>query len=243
MKIYHYTKFDTFIYDILPKMQLKFGSFLNCNDPFEFYQSVRVNLNKRILPNTSQYFDEFEKQIKKHKFLCFSKDFEERKGWQLPTMWAHYGDNHNGVCLEFDYEQFDLDTQDIPGDIVYEKDIPEYSILSNSSRDIEYQIEHYIKENLLLFKKLNHWVVESEYRIIRNIDDDFLKIDGALNCVYLGLRASYNGCKSTKVKILERLFQDINGKIQINLMRDANLLSCENLDDLRFVVQKNEGTL
>jgi hypothetical protein len=221
-------------------MQLKFSPFLECNDPFEFYQSVRVNLIGSQLEQANQYFTEFEEQIKKYKFLCFCKDSTEREGWQLPTMWAHYADNHNGVCLEFESELFDLEERDNHRDIAYEKDIPEFSIMEiNPNILMKVQIEDYIKGNLLLFKKFNHWEIENEYRISRNINNDFLKINTALNCVYLGLRASENGKNSTKVKILERLFQDIDREIPVNLMRDADLLYAMKLDDLKFVTCEN----
>lgn len=244
MKLYHYTKFETFIYKILPEMQLKFSPFLECNDPFEFYQSIRINLIGSEFEKANQYFTGFEDQIKKYKFLCFCKNSKEREGWQLPTMWAHYGDYHNGICLEFESELFDLDKKDKRRSIAYKRNIPEFSNMQiNPNIPMKNQIEDYIKGNLLLYKKLNHWRIENEYRISRNTDKDFLKINTALTCVYLGLRASENGINSTKAKILERLFQDIERKIPINLIKDANLLYATNLDDYRFVTGKNSKLL
>lgn len=91
MKIYHYTKYDTFIDKILPNKQLKFGDFKETNDPSEFIRYCNIaELN--VPPKRREQFKQsFFKEIFTYKPLCFSMDSEKQEGWQLPCMWAHMG--------------------------------------------------------------------------------------------------------------------------------------------------------
>lgn len=244
MKLYHYTKFEDIIYKILPKMQLKYGSFLNMNDPLEFYQSVRIRLNSNTIPHINRISDEFDQQIKNYKLISFCKDSENRKGWQLPTMWAHYADKHEGVCLEF---EFNIEDDDNNRSIEYVDKIPNYPMISEMQENLTQQVNNYIQDlkKLVFFKKLKDWQIENEYRMIYKSDNSretFLNISGTLTKVYLGFKASENGLNSPKVKILESILKEYNIDVEVNLVREVDSFYCENLKELRFVVDENKKT-
>ena len=250
MKLYHYTSFEKFVYLILPKMQLKFSPFSGCNDPFEFYKAIKIKLSRSTLFGTmNKLSEEFEKQIKEYCLICFSQEVDKRgiKGWQLPTMWAHYGDNHNGVCLEFDFEPTKLQGYGEHSKIEYVESIPEIAPFDDVPRGnedewIESAIPKHIEElkSITFFKKLNDWGVENEYRIISKANkcqNYFLPINEALKVVYLGFRASEGGVKSIKAKILYGLLNELNINLEI---LDDETLSNTNFYNLKFAVEKNK---
>lgn len=242
MKLYHYTTFGTFIYKILPKMQLRYNSFLNMNDPLEFYQSVRIHFNSNTIPYIEQISDEFEMQIKNYKLISFCKDSVNRKGWQLPTMWAHYGDKHEGVCLEFEFNIVDDDNNK---SIEYVDKLPNYPLISEAQENLNQQVNDYIQnlKSLFFFKKFNDWQIENEYRMLCKsvcAEENFKNINGALTNVYLGFKASYGGYYAPKVKILESIINEYNINVEVNLIRDVDFLYCDNLKNLKFVVEENK---
>lgn len=69
--------------------RLKGSEILRLNDPFELLPNVREKSHR-------DKFDDFKNIIAKEYLLfCFSKTSKS------PQMWAHYANNHTGVCLGF----------------------------------------------------------------------------------------------------------------------------------------------
>ena len=204
MKIYHYTKYDTFIDKILPNKQLKFGDFKETNDPSEFIRYCNIaELN--VPPKRREQFKQsFFKEIFTYKPLCFSMDSEKQEGWQLPCMWAHYGNNHKDICIELELER--LPKTNIKHDAIHYSDSFKLSSFENKSEDFDEKtvIDDYIIENSkqLFFSKQRDWEIEQEYRFISK-SEEFLDITNAITAVYMGVRNSWDSSRA--IKLYERL--------------------------------------
>ncbi len=250
MKLYHYTSFEKFVSYILPTMQLRFNPFSDCNDPFEFYKVIHIYLRRDLsFSAIKKLSNEFDAQIKKHSLLCFSQDDEvnDRLGWKRPTMWAHYADQHKGVCLEFDFDETILKEFGEPDKIEYTQLFPTVTPFNgcpsgNEDEWVKDIIEKYIDDlkSISFFKKLADWSIENEYRIIKrreNSKDYYLPIKDSLIAVYLGSKASEGGSYSIKANILHRLLEGEN--IVLYVLDDATMERV-NFYDLKFVVEENK---
>lgn len=261
MKLYHYTKFDTFIYEILPKMQLKFFPFSGSNDPFEFSRLFQIDVSDFSNRHRDEIADEYFRQMNKYKFVCFSKDRHNVPGFKLPTMWAHYGEKHNGVCLEIDSKKIDFsifkkgeiikkpvkyDTPDSENKIVLGVPIQNEPITDFIRRSIFEHVEKWESENL--FTKLKDWKIENEYRIVYKNDDCdeyYLDISRALTHVYLGIRASQNWSNSVKLEVLDHLVKEKNKNIQREIKiefldNETQEINSNNLELRKFIKNKNK---
>lgn len=107
--IFHYTKLQTVLEDILPILKLRFNNFSDSHDPREYkdprigpkynvivYDDVRMkNIQDRIL----------QSRLDQHKVICFCRNPQSKKsdrfGWRKPRMWAQYSGNQTGICLVF----------------------------------------------------------------------------------------------------------------------------------------------
>jgi hypothetical protein len=115
--------------------------------------------------------------------LCFSEDKYN------PVQWAHYADNHKGVCLGFEIDEINL-------------------------RKVKYVSERLAKDTLeqsdcnerLLTTKFSHWIYEQERRLILKLSN-YSKDGQGLRFKEFGsdmlLKEVYIGCKSDLV------FEDI----------------------------------
>ncbi|MCK4344941.1 MAG: DUF2971 domain-containing protein, partial [Bacteroidales bacterium] len=177
--MYHYTKFITAIEHILPTMKLKSNSLKNMNDPREnqLWAFPGRNVNyPEIYPDTyskechikHQYKlgDEIRKSVQAISFV----QNKTGKGFMNEMIWAHYGENHTGICLEIDEQVFceennitDEKLMSITYENVGKPHItwdPKCSKKENISR-----ISHrYYKE--LYLTKSTYWEKEEEKRLI-----------------------------------------------------------------------------
>ena len=143
MKLYHYMD-EVFGLKNLSKRRIKASTFDNLNDPFELLGIETSTPNIRASLNTMKL-----DVSRKFGILCFSKI------WSNPVQWAHYANNHKGICVELE--------------------------LSNKedAREVKYYSER-LKSNLiidqsfpskLLLSKFKHWEYEKEYRTIRDLNN------------------------------------------------------------------------
>ena len=96
--VYHYTSIEK-LFLILGNFQLKMSTLKDRNDPRE-----RMEI-KTVLDIKAKNGYKLLHIIKRRNFnsntiTCFSGDSENLKGFDLPTMWAHYGDKYRGVSLK-----------------------------------------------------------------------------------------------------------------------------------------------
>jgi hypothetical protein len=117
MKLFHYTKPDVALEDILPTARLKFGRFPRTNDPREFADVwfPIAGSPRDDEPLTDRGPFELIEQANEllrgsAHVLCLTEDrpspWENRYGYGngpcRARMWAQYSANHTGVCLCFD---------------------------------------------------------------------------------------------------------------------------------------------
>lgn len=88
MRLYYMTQLETLERFILPDQQIRVSTFDKVNDPFELLGAIKGGkLNHQ---DFAWLRDHWTNTIG---FICFSDNFKS------PLMWAHYANNHTGVCL------------------------------------------------------------------------------------------------------------------------------------------------
>jgi hypothetical protein len=142
MRVYHFLK-KKFGLENIEKRRLKIAIIDELNDPFEFlpFEISNTLLRQKILKAKTEY-------SKKEGLLCFSKS------WSSPVQWAHYADNHQGLCLGFDIPDDHLNK------IIYSSSRLSQEVVSISNNSS-------INEDLikkLLTIKYYHWQYENEFR-------------------------------------------------------------------------------
>ena len=194
-KLYHYTSYDTFK-KIFYSDRLKFSESVNMNDIIE--------ANKRMHSDNNQIKLLFalKDTLSSYKQISFTMDYDSIiKGCMSNSMWYHYGDKRNGVCIEFDFDKLQtLMPHKAKSGIVSYKYLMKDNILLPSSAKTISDVETFVKRNLrkIFFYKTNEWKYENEYRIICQ-NEDFLNIKGAITAVY------FTSCDSDNVKAAEEI--------------------------------------
>jgi len=219
--IYHFTKSETLIEHILPNCKLKLNTLNNLNDPKE-QQISMFNSLKNV-----KYIDEhLDIKSKLHylldteyKVCCFSGDYiiegTEYEGFNLPRMWATYGNNHKGICIKIDYEKF-CDENRVDNDISFLKKV-EYKIeldhdlykKEDSFVQDSYKVTHQlIKDNIgkLFFLKHIDWETEREIRFV-TLNKDYCSIKDSIDSIIVGL--DFNR------KYLPAIYNQIDSRIDI----------------------------
>ena len=119
--IYHYTRSDIALKNILSDMSIRLGPMHLVNDPkeskkwpFKFYTrelSSNSNFNYRLFKNVNHYI------IKRSLMFCGTMDSSSlqmknnympdhtKRGYGHSRMWAQYSENHKGVCFAFDKDK------------------------------------------------------------------------------------------------------------------------------------------
>jgi hypothetical protein len=180
----------------------------NTNDPRENKSFIFASISNTRLDFTelNKRNEEISKILREDcKVLCFSDDNPNYFGYEMSRMWAYYGGNHQGVCLEFDKTEFIIENKTVIN-ADYLKNINYFQF------DIKKEYRHktvdhvemeklgkekYIKEvfrpaNLehLYFTKNKEWESEAEIRLIHfssNPADEFCSIKKSLKNIYLGV--------------------------------------------------------
>lgn len=217
MKLYHYTKYDTLVKYILPTMKLKLSSLSNTNDPAEGSPKFVYAEVNPILYNMEQdseqpkavYFSEYQK----YKFISLCGNKNGIEGWKISSMWAHYANNHEGVCIEIDTDRLAI-PQTINGDWV------NYDISLPPPFTRNQNIMQYIKENVkhIFFTKAIEWQYEQEYRFISK-DDKYMDISNTITAIYCGCRmceTSLQRVKSFGYRTIRLTPSLISRKLSIN---------------------------
>lgn len=176
MRVYHFLNSEYGLKDLREK-RLKVSSILQLNDPFEF---LGIDLANPVLRRSMKL--EKKKLAQEVGLICFSRN------WQNPVQWAHYANNHKGICLGFD----------VPATLLRKiKYVRERITARNHS-----EADNIAK---LLTTKFSHWSYEEESRMFvdlgeseeglhyKNFSDDL-----ALKQVIIGFRSD-----ATKRKIVE----------------------------------------
>ena len=143
MKVYHFLKYQYGL-EAIRHNQLKIAEINQLNDPFEFlaYRMEQNELVKRVQNVKDKLSNHFG-------ILCFSEKFNN------PVQWAHYAEQHTGMCLGFEIPQ------ELIHKIKYLKKRPPFPNFLNFDEKV-------MKKYLL--KKFKHWEYEKEWRMYTELD-------------------------------------------------------------------------
>lgn len=196
--IYHYTSMSTVVEHILPNMTLKFGDFQKANDPHEY----RVKTMSGLVTGPDYNYDNSDswaKLIQSFGFISFCENIstvhKQVLGYQKPSMWSHYGENHKGVCLVFSKKELIRSTKTECGvwDVIGRKvryrtnlELPQIVITEENNPEKEYLERHY---KAIFFEKHMDYSYENEFRVIKyNGIEEYYPIKDSLKCIILGDR-------------------------------------------------------
>ena len=202
--LYHYTSFDSFV-KIWLSQQLLFSPLNKMNDIQE--KSVRCASSSF---DCAEMLMEYTNQRGEYKQISFTMDFDSYfKGCMSPTMWGHYADKSNGVCIEIDPSMITFPAHVLRGPVHYRKYLQHYMPIPSSLKTKD-DMAKYIRRNArrIFFTKQSSWRDENEYRVV-SIDQKSLDISGAIVAVYL---TSYN---STECLLVEKL---VNDKVPVEFL-------------------------
>lgn len=205
--IYHYCSLRTAIEFILPDTQLLLNNVGNSNDPREnksYNFAISSSPPSRVEFNIWEINTKITKEIRKGtKMTCFSTDDGMIKGYGHSRMWALYGDNHKGLCLEIDEEEFLKENAELIKKGHYDKikydnlnEIPseihsiDYNSLSPTK--ITKYLEQFKREkiNFLFFRKNSEWESEKEKRLLLfspQQEQEFCSIKKSLKRIIVGV--------------------------------------------------------
>lgn len=197
-------------------MRLRLGAYEHLND----LREARQNAPSLSVPDASaigaRYMEiaaQADLWMRRYvRIGCFTRDFEgpspfmdpdATRGWAHPALWAHYGRNHSGVCLEFDrprlIQQMSAQLSDrgrlITGDVSYDVDaFPkaaglDYEQIEEFGLDAAVWAYLYQDRDYLLFTKHTDWSNEQEFRLLclgRSAEPVELDVSDCLTGVYFG---------------------------------------------------------
>ncbi len=196
--LFHYTTFESFL-KIFYSGKLKFGDAVNLNDILEKNKQMGAS-NLKQLPLLFALRD----TLNSYRQISFTMDFEDNKrGCMSNSMWYHYGDKYNGVCIEFDFEKISLPESIVHGRVSYRSLLKDDLLIPKNAETIN-DVESFVSQNIekIFFEKTSDWSYENEYRLIcRN--EGYLDIENAISAIY------FTNCDSVYVKATETIVGDM----------------------------------
>lgn len=200
--VFHYTKFESAL-KIIASGYLKFGDFKDMNDIAEAYREVFGMAEDSII----------NKVIADYQSISLTSDHLNRRGYSIDSLWGHYAQRGNGVCLVFDKKKLMMQAKKQYGKNIR---ISKVKYVSNYVSTIftdgynEEGVRQYVRENIkqIFFTKSKDWKYENELRIVKadNCDNQFLLYKDSLMAAILCLPKidNYNEYKdSSEFKILK----------------------------------------
>ncbi len=187
--------------------KIKASTFMKLNDPFELL-CIKSSSRKMLtgLKETKRKVSE------KFGILCFSEI------WSNPVQWAHYANNHQGLCIEL--ELGDGDAQKVE----YKAEMLDCALMSEN--------EIFIR---ILLTKFKHWEYEKEFRVIRVLEK-FEEENGLYFQPFnndIRLTKIIIGCQSniTRKSIIEKL-HDADKDVEIIYSKASSesfeIIECQN---------------
>lgn len=213
MLVYKYQKIDEWFYKNLINMQIYCNSPENFNDPFESDLDIMEPIINNVKSDENKYSfflklrDKIEEMNINTRATCFSEDYKNE------LLWAHYADNHIGVCFGYELENLDKMNYSVEYPKISPKIIKMMIDCFENLSEFQYKKmkignELYKKSCLT---KSECWSYEKEYRAFIEVDeknDFFLNLNKEnFKSVYFGLRTSEED-KRAIIKILKD--KDIN---------------------------------
>jgi hypothetical protein len=208
-RIYHYCTLTTALEYIFPNRNLLLSPITKTNDPREnksfvfaatfFHDDLQLN---QLDARNKEISNALREDCK---VLCFSEDTKHFFGFESSRMWAHYGGNHKGICLELDREEFIKENSGLIKEELFRK-ITYYEL--EPSKPEEHKIvdhtimkaigmKRYLSEifrpahlEYLYFTKNKEWESEQELRLVHfsdNKQNEYCSIKNSLRNIFLGV--------------------------------------------------------
>lgn len=127
------------------------------------------------------------------------------------TMWAHYAENHKGVCVGFL-----VSNETVPIEVTYVPKTPPVNFSNLFDDESEKDVYKWI------FSKHHDWKEEKEWRIVVSQGNQLWPIPGKINTVIFGLRMD-----SSKKDIIKKILENESEVEYYEAMRNPNLLQLE----------------
>ena len=164
--LFHYTKFESAL-KIIASGSLKFGYFKNMNDIAEAYREAFGIAEDSII----------NKVLAEYQLICLTLDRPSRRGFAIDSLWGHYAQKGNGVCLVFDKKKL---KEQLKTQFGQNTKISKIKYVSNYVGTVftdgytEDEVSQYVKDNIenIFFAKSNDWKYENEIRIIKTKEPD-----------------------------------------------------------------------
>jgi hypothetical protein len=201
--IYHYTKTEKLSL-ILSEMRLKMSSHRETNDPREkvhsfngiFHGPKHEYSNNRCILLIEDFMNNYPT------VSCFSGDTSNKNGFDLPTMWAHYAENHKGICLKINTQKYLFENKSIKSafdkmDYISKAEFNRFEIFEETTEDV------ILKK--LVFQKRDDWSSENEWRLFSMEGEEYCSIMKSLEAIILGLEFD-----QTLLPTIEKLINDSN---------------------------------
>ncbi len=170
-RLYHFTKYEN-AYSILQSRTLNFSKLNRMNDINESCRQIFTN--NGIEPK------EVENEISKYKQISLTHD-GKFPGFAIPSMWGHYAEKGNGICIVFDKTKL---LKNVP-DECYKNNIsynPDYCSDIVVNKNVEAYFNKHIHD--LFFIKTVDWEHEQEYRIITK-EEDSIDVDSCVLAIIM----------------------------------------------------------
>jgi Protein of unknown function (DUF2971) len=127
------------------------------------------------------------------------------------TMWAHYADNHKGLCLGFLISE-----KTSPQKVTYVSDAP----IVNFSELLDEELDE--NEYKWIFSKHHDWKNEKELRVVVPKGDQLWPIPGRISTVTFGLRMD-----ESRREVIKQILEDEPDVQYFEVVRNPRLLQLE----------------
>lgn len=217
--IYKYGKFKD-IERTLKGETLGFSKLNKLNDPFEAsYNYAHVfdteDRAKSFSSSKMNHGDEWEFRNKVKSLIdskiseilvtCFTTTPTE------PLMWAHYAENHHGVCYCFDGDELQFDEEFVKGNVQYSNKIPELYFFENSTT--EKQLEVFLPN--LVCTKQSAWSYENEIRYFGKSENTVQKFNlSSLKSIILGCRVERDEAHKIR-QLVSNIYNETGRNIEV----------------------------
>lgn len=206
MRVYHFVN-KAYGLKNLREKRLKIATIMELNDPFEF---LSVQLPDRDIRNK---MNKFKKDLsEKHGIICFSEDYHS------PAQWAHYSDNHKGMCIGFD---------------IVDKNLGGVKYVDKRERLPDKIDEAFMKR--LMYQKFSHWSYEKEWRLWTSLKEKENNLYYANFSDEIKVKEVIVGYKSQiSRKEVSAALGELDGKVKVFKARPA-------FNEFKIVENKNNN--
>jgi hypothetical protein len=213
--LYHYTSLEKF-FAISASKTLRASAIRRVNDPTETEEFNRHGVRGAVTNDEESLRLQIQQTMRLRQIInevkvqalvaCFSTDKVEacgfiRKGFAIPQMWAHYGQNHRGVCLVFSKSALLSSMNTAYPECIHREVTYNTELVSGAHISLDPDVATHLSDveirdkaaeaasKMFWFNKDSGWAYEQEYRlIIPQTTEQFVQIslDSILKGIVLG---------------------------------------------------------